>query len=637
MKKTTSGAHSEQSLSRRISFAVFSIFRQVKTVFHGTLPTVEPQSAIQVADTPSIPTQMTKKGNLFFRIIEFFYSFITSPVKSLFAGIDKIVKTVLSPARRIGAFLFEKILDITEWIYTFFLYPFYNRFGHIFHGFSVVLKSKAFGIVALVIFSGFLSRIFLTSPPRATVIFAFVPLIFVSLFFFPIVGLSVYIMFGLGMLQLMIWQFPKIYTGSPLILLSIISYSLRVLVGKEKEFNWIQDNMNLLVLTIWSIVTIALFRMPSSSYYYLTFVSWFPVYFLTIQIIGLNKQRLYIFLHVLLFVYGLYAFKVIRNAIYYGVGTWVPVTGNTSGRLGDNNELAASLLMMFPLFVGLALVAKNNWLKRGLFFSSMIIILAVIYTNSRGAMVGFAVIIGPLLFKLILKNKKVRLKGIIIALVIAIAAFSFFQEKLVSRVESIQDWKTDMSALNRIAGILTGFNAMRARPVWGIGIGMMCWNFADWFPGNTTIRYWPGEDGTVTVNLPPKNWAIEVHNAYAALAGECGFFVLVLWLSLFFYSFRQLHYLRRILPKTPENEWAHILSHALQLSTVSYMVTALFLNNANLGLTYVIFAASTSLRHVALRQKGAVEATSLLWLLLLLGIWAYLTVGMRLGIVSVFG
>lgn len=629
------------NISNRLGFVFFSLRRYFKGGAKGGYTT---PGASPAAQDTSLPYQDKEKENIAFRLLEFLYTRIVSIYKFLFRGGAGTTRILLYPIKKIATFFFEKVLDLTEWFYVDFLNPFYDRFGYIFQGTLMVLKSKPVFVVLVFIASAFLAQVSLVGDPKHVLIFVLVPFVLLLAFFYPIMGLCTYLLFGLGMLHKMIWNFPRMYTGTPLILASMGAYAVRVLVGREKEFTWVHDNQNLIVMALWSILTLALKSGWSQPYYYLGFVGWLLMYFLAIQIIGSSKKRLIIYMCCLCFIYGIYAYGVVRNAFYYGVQTEYTITVNdVRGRMADNNELGACLNMALPLFLGLGLLFHNKLLKLGFLGMTVVDGAAVIYTNSRGALLGFSVLLLPMIFKLILSNKRVRTIGMIVVLVLGVSGVSFFHEKVGKRLESIMNWKTDGAAKNRIMGFVGGMYVMQAKPLFGVGAGNMGTRIGlqKYCPNVITIRYWFGKDGTITLRKPQaekggagQEVGVELHNAYGAVGGENGVFVLFLWVFLMVYSIVQLHYLRRNLPRIPENEWAHILSHALELSTLSYMLTAAFLNNFSEGLIYMVLAASLSLRHIALRKKGTLDITSAMWLLLLVGIWLYYTFFIRFFVYS---
>jgi O-antigen ligase len=235
-----------------------------------------------------------------------------------------------------------------------------------------------------------------------------------------------------------------------------------------------------------------------------------------------------------------------------------------------------------------------------------------------------------ILLKFILPNKKFRKKGIVLLLIFGIIGFFLFKDKVGSRAKSIANWQNDSSARNRIVGVFTGFAAMLDKPLFGVGSGEMRRRFIKYCPPVISFQYWFGKENKISWYQDKNNvyWA-EVHNVYASVGGENGAFVLALWIFMLFYALWRHHLLRRKLPNTPENEWAHILSHTFEISILSYMVTGMFLSNFSEGYIYMILAASISLEHIAFRRKGKIEIVSVIWLVLLFGLWAYYTYWFR--------
>lgn len=62
----------------------------------------------------------------------------------------------------------------------------------------------------------------------------------------------------------------------------------------------------------------------------------------------------------------------------YGMGAWLPLFRTlTESIIGLNPQLFGVFLILFEVFVGLALLGKNRWVSMGIFLASLFILLLI--------------------------------------------------------------------------------------------------------------------------------------------------------------------------------------------------------------------------------------------------------------------
>lgn len=125
--------------------------------------------------------------------------------------------------------------------------------------------------------------------------------------------------------------------------------------------------------------------------------------------------------------------------------------------------------------LGLSFLLFSNKLKRSKFVASFLFtllnLLCVFYTGSRGAWLSFFAGFIILLFLVIKNNKAINFKKVIMVLVIIILTAAFVDlEWVISRLDSISDL-SNSSNQQRIMMATTGLRMLKDHPLFGVGIG----------------------------------------------------------------------------------------------------------------------------------------------------------------------
>lgn len=263
---------------------------------------------------------------------------------------------------------------------------------------------------------------------------------------------------------------------------------------------------------------------------------------------------------------------------FYGVkgGIWTVLTGG-GGRvwgpqdsmIQDNNGLALALVVLVPLVYYLYQVNSGRLIRLGLAFSGVAICFAVLGSHSRGAFLALI----AMAFMLAFKGKRPFVMSILLVAVLTTAILSM-PENWTSRMESIQTYEEDASAMSRIAAWKTIWNLVMARPI--VGAGFHTDNplvFALYAP--------PGWDGNVLV----------AHSIYFEVLGEHGFPGLFLYLGLFSLSWMRAGKLARVTASDAEyGAWVPLLMRMVQVSLAGFAVGGAFLSLVHFDLPYYILA-----------------------------------------------
>ena len=186
--------------------------------------------------------------------------------------------------------------------------------------------------------------------------------------------------------------------------------------------------------------------------------------------------------------------------------------------LGDGNDFSASLCILIPMTILLALTVKRRWLALTAWFAVVIFILAIVGSQSRGATLGLAAVAAFLwLFS---KRKVASLMGIALAAMIMVfyASDAYFE-----RMSTIRTYQTEGSAQGRIMAWKAGTRMALDNPILGVGAGSFAIAFG------TTHR--PPEI------VGPMPW-LTAHSSYFLVLGELGFPGIVVFMALVIGGFR---------------------------------------------------------------------------------------------------
>jgi probable O-glycosylation ligase (exosortase A-associated) len=294
-----------------------------------------------------------------------------------------------------------------------------------------------------------------------------------------------------------------------------------------------------------------------------------------------------------------YLFLVIALSVgFYGLkgGIWSILTGGhhrvygpDNTLLGSNNAVGLALNMTLPLLFYLARDEPRRWLRwlmRAMFWFS---IPAILFTYSRGALLGLLVVL-PLV---LLKGRRNVLLGLASVAVLALAVAwvgDMVPQAWWNRMGTIVSYEADGSARGRLDAWWVATQIALAYPVTGGGF----WGLAN---RQTYAMY----------GLEASRSA---HSIYFSMLGDHGFLGLGIFLFLLFGSLWTLFRLRWSLAGVPDAAWYVRSSLMLEASLIAYMVSGAFISEAYFDLFYHLVACTALLRAIARREVLARAAAA---------------------------
>ena len=285
-----------------------------------------------------------------------------------------------------------------------------------------------------------------------------------------------------------------------------------------------------------------------------------------------SPRRVRWFLWVVMLSIGVF-YGVKGGLFAIGTGGNFHVQGPTPSFIGGNTHLGVALLMVVPMFLAFMRDTNNKWLRLGAVGSLWLTMLAVLFTYSRGAWLGLAVV-GALLF---LQSRR---KALILAVIVPIAMVggAMIPEKLFDRAETITEYKEDLSAMQRLQGWGVATNVALRHP---LGSGFIL----DATPVDLWMSY-------ANFHHPAFQRANAAHSIYFQMLGDHGFGGLILFLLVVFATFVTLVRVRACVRGDPDRAWLGNYATALMIGLAGYCVSGAFVSLAYFDLfyTFVVLA-----------------------------------------------
>ncbi|TVT49008.1 MAG: putative O-glycosylation ligase, exosortase A system-associated [Denitromonas halophila] len=267
-------------------------------------------------------------------------------------------------------------------------------------------------------------------------------------------------------------------------------------------------------------------------------------------------------------VVGSIAFFGVKGGIFtLTTGGEFRVWGPPSSLVQGNNELALALIISIPLLYFLAkqatlarefvLVSRipEKWLTRGLMVSILLCAVAAIGSHSRGALLAIIAMASMMWWR---SRSKVAMGFLFLALTPAI--LMLMPEEWFSRMETIETYEEDLSALGRINAWHMAINIANDR-IFGAG-------FATASP--------------VVFNAyaPNPDWVLVAHSIYFQILGDHGYIGLGLYLLFWILTYRVAGRLAAMEGRGARFEWVAMLGNMTKVSLVGFAVGGAFLSLA---------------------------------------------------------
>jgi hypothetical protein len=267
------------------------------------------------------------------------------------------------------------------------------------------------------------------------------------------------------------------------------------------------------------------------------------------------------------------------------------------GMIGEKNRYAQVMLMLVPLGMFRVFGEKKMTLRVLAGVATALIALGASMAFSRGAAVGFALMLVIMVFMRYIKFYQILV--IILGLVLLLEAVPQYRERLTSMeglTAMFSDGETNTSAadgatLSRLTEMGAAGLVFLDHPVIGVGPGL--------------FRYYY-EEYAGEVGLRVKNTERSAHDLYLQVAAETGLLGLLCLFITLFMTMRGLARVRkRWLVDEPE---LSNMAVAYMLSIVTYLTTGIFLHFAFIRYFWLIMALAAATIYIAEQRALARQA-----------------------------
>lgn len=343
----------------------------------------------------------------------------------------------------------------------------------------------------------------------------------------------------------------------------LVTIAAFVFTRDKNKMIWTRETVTLVIFIVWMFITTQFAFYPE-----LAALQWNKVWkihlmiFLVIMLIR-NKEQINIMIWVIALSLGYYGVKGGIFTIMHG-GQF-RVQGPADTFIGGNNEMALALVMLIPLIRYLHLQAERKWVRLGLGSAMVLTGVAAIGSQSRGALVAMALMGLFLLMKTRKKFFTLFYMSLAVALIVTI-----MPQEWRDRMNTIETYQEDNSALGRINAWHTAFNVAKSR-ITGGGYEMF--------------------QPPVFRQYAPEPFRVhDVHSIYFEQIGEQGFIGFSLWMLLGVFTWMRARQLIKAFKNDPEKKWAADLAAMIQVSLVGYAAGGAFLGLSYWDLPYHLMA-----------------------------------------------
>lgn len=255
--------------------------------------------------------------------------------------------------------------------------------------------------------------------------------------------------------------------------------------------------------------------------------------------------------------------------------------------IDGNNEVALAFVIVIPLMLFLRSLTHNKWGRHALLGSMLLCALAALGSYSRGA----ALAIGAMAIFLWLKSREKLTLGLLMAVAVPLLLV-FMPSQWHERIDTIDNYQQDGSAMGRINAWWMAFNLAKDRPLVGGGFQIY-------------------DDVVFQLYAPNPADIHAAHSIYFQTLGEHGFVGLFLYLLLGVLTWRTGSWIVRNAKPHAQLRWAADLATMTQVSLLGFAVGGAFLSLVYFDVPYYLMAGLVATRLVVERElKGLREAAA---------------------------
>ncbi len=298
----------------------------------------------------------------------------------------------------------------------------------------------------------------------------------------------------------------------------------------------------------------------------LWFVSkiYIPFYF-TLVLINTRKKLFYLIMTIA----GSIGIVAIKGGIFALLsGFSYRVYGPPATQFEENNAFAIAVLISIPLLLIVYREMTNQIMKRGIMVTIPLCYACALSSWSRGALLAMGVTTLVLLW-----HSKRKYLAIPVLLIGAYLVTQYLPETWFDRMQTLETYQEDASAMSRINVWLDGWSHTLKHPFTGAGFEGWRW---------VSVRDW--------------------HSSFVEMFSEHGFIAFGIWLSLIFGTIFSLSKLPQMTRGIPEMKWVSNYCYMLRASLITYMAGTAFLGLSYWDILYHLIFISVLVKQFAIDE-----------------------------------
>ena len=301
-----------------------------------------------------------------------------------------------------------------------------------------------------------------------------------------------------------------------------------------------------------------------------------------------SKHHITVFIWFIVFSAGyLGATEGLKFILSLGTHTLKGISGS---KLSDRNQLALALNMILPLMFFIVWQTKHKLLRLAMIAASILCIVAIIGSYSRGGFIGL-IVVGGYFF---LQSKRKFLISILLV-VSVFSAQNFVSDDWSSRMNTINTMEKDSSFLGRVVAWKEAVLIAADNPFFGAGFkagqNPIIWKIYE--PDFSSLDFIYDTSG---YEAP---FAKAAHSIYFQVLGDQGIAGFLLFMLILYFAYRNFN----VAIKNTEDEWIINLSKMLKVSLLAYCAGGAALSLPYFDLSFAIFALSHVLVQLSLKQS----------------------------------
>ena len=362
--------------------------------------------------------------------------------------------------------------------------------------------------------------------------------------------------------------------------------AIAVLVGTIVNFRseklFLKKSENYLLIALWVTIGLSTIFAMQFNLAFPKFLELSKIFLIAILTTGLVKSEKR-FKYLCWVIALSFSFWATKGAIWGMLRGW-RLSGPVLSMIEDNNDFALALNMVLPFFLYLGLNEQIKWRKLFFYLQFPFIIIAIIYTYSRGGFIGLCVVLLLLLVKA--KRKILSFTLLVIGIILF---FNFVPQEYKDRISTVQNYEEDSSAMGRINAWRVAINIGKARPLTGIGPQnfLQAWSLFDTQGDRPHVA----------------------HNSYFQILADSGFIALGLFLLLIYLCITKLRRIQKTIAVKQSTKCILNYSHMLEVGIIGYMASGFFLSRADFDLFYQFVGMAVALERIAFSENKGNKGT----------------------------